>query len=56
MVTAYCVKCRKKVEMKNPSVVTLKSGRPAMKGICPVCGTKVFRIGKPPAGALKKAA
>lgn len=50
MVTGYCVKCRKKVEIKDPKEVTLKSGRPATKGTCPVCGTKVFRIG----GAKKK--
>jgi hypothetical protein len=24
----------------------LKNGRPATKGDCPACGTKVFRIGK----------
>jgi len=24
----------------------LKNGRPATKGICPHCGTKVYRIGK----------
>jgi hypothetical protein len=44
-VEAYCVKCRKKVEMKNPVAVTLKNGKPATKGICSVCGTGVFRIG-----------
>jgi len=49
MVEAYCVKCRKKVEIKDPQEVTLKSGRPAVKGKCPVCGTTVFRI-----GSLKK--
>ncbi|MEE9520356.1 MAG: DUF5679 domain-containing protein [Dehalococcoidales bacterium] len=43
---AYCFKCRKKVEMKNAERVTLKNGRPANKGICPNCGTKVFRIGR----------
>ncbi len=43
---AYCMKCRKKVEMKNPRAVTLKNGRPATQGTCPSCGTKVFRIGK----------
>ena len=48
MVTAYCVKCRKKVEMKDAEETKLKNGRPAMKGICPNFGTKVFRIGKPP--------
>ncbi|MFQ5970004.1 MAG: DUF5679 domain-containing protein [Nitrososphaerales archaeon] len=46
MTTAYCVKCRKKVEMKNPKAVTLKNKRPAMSGVCPHCGTKVFKIGK----------
>jgi len=34
--------------MKDAEETTLKNGRPAMKGICPNCGTKVFRIGKPP--------
>jgi len=43
---AYCFKCRAKREMKNPEKVTLKNGRPAVRGICSVCGTKVFRIGK----------
>ncbi|MEE9323372.1 MAG: DUF5679 domain-containing protein [Candidatus Aenigmarchaeota archaeon] len=46
MTTAYCVKCRKKVEMKDAKGVTLKNGKPATKGVCPDCGTKVFRIGK----------
>jgi len=46
MATAYCMKCRRKVEMRNPSRVTLKNGRPAMQGVCPVCSTKVFRIGR----------
>ena len=44
--TAYCMKCRKKVEMMSPKQVTMKNGRPATQGTCPVCGTKVFRIGK----------
>jgi DNA-directed RNA polymerase subunit RPC12/RpoP len=43
---AYCMKCRKKVEVKNPQAVTLKNGRPATQGACPSCGTRVFRIGK----------
>jgi RNase P subunit RPR2 len=43
---AYCFKCRKKIEVNNAQKVTLKNGRPATKGICPKCGTKVFRIGK----------
>jgi hypothetical protein len=43
---AYCVKCRTKKEVRNPQQITMKNGRPATTGICPVCGTKVFRIGK----------
>jgi DNA-directed RNA polymerase subunit RPC12/RpoP len=46
MATAYCMKCRKKVEIRNPKQVTLKNNSPAVQGVCPVCGTKVFRIGK----------
>ncbi len=45
MPQAYCMKCRTKREMKNPEKVTLKNGRPATKGACPNCGTKMFRIG-----------
>ncbi|HET7337407.1 MAG: DUF5679 domain-containing protein [Nitrosopumilaceae archaeon] len=47
MTQAYCVKCRKKVDISNPKEVKLKNGRPAVKGTCPKCGTNVFRIGKP---------
>jgi DNA-directed RNA polymerase subunit RPC12/RpoP len=42
---AYCVKCKAKVEIKNPEKITMKNGKPATKGECPNCGTKVFRIG-----------
>jgi ssDNA-binding Zn-finger/Zn-ribbon topoisomerase 1 len=41
---AYCVKCREKREMKDEEEVTMKNGRPAVQGICPVCGTKLFRL------------
>jgi len=46
MPQAYCVKCKANIEIKNPQNVTLKNGKPAIKGICPNCGTSVFRIGK----------
>jgi endogenous inhibitor of DNA gyrase (YacG/DUF329 family) len=42
---AYCVKCKKKVDIKDAQEVKLKNGKPAVKGKCPVCGTSVFRIG-----------
>ncbi|MBQ0104767.1 MAG: hypothetical protein KBT47_01885 [Armatimonadetes bacterium] len=42
---AYCVKCKAKKEMKNPQEITMKNGRPATTGVCPDCGTKMFKIG-----------
>ena len=46
MVVAYCFKCRKSREIRNPQPVTLKNGRPATEGVCDSCGTRVFRISK----------
>ena len=43
---AYCVKCRAKKEMKDTRAITMKNGKPATQGVCPTCGTKMFRIGK----------
>ena len=43
---AYCLKCRTKRDMKNAEQVTMKNGKPATKGICPECGTSMYRIGK----------
>ena len=40
---AYCVKCRAKREFEGEET-TLKNGRRAAQGKCPVCGTKVMRI------------
>jgi len=44
--TAYCMKCRKKVPIQNPKEVVLANGREAVQGTCPICGTKVFCMGK----------
>lgn len=43
-VTAYCVKCRTKRDMANAKEVSMKGGRSAMKGVCPVCSTGMYRI------------
>jgi len=40
----YCVKCKAKREISNANKVTMKNGRSAMKGTCPVCSTGMFRI------------
>jgi len=45
-VEAYCMKCKVKRAMLNPTEVTLKNGRPALRGTCEVCGTSLFRIGR----------
>ena len=42
----YCVKCKAKREIQDAKAITMKNGRPATQGVCPVCGTKMFRIGK----------
>jgi hypothetical protein len=40
------MKCRAKREIKDPKAIVMKNKRPATQGVCPSCGTKVFRIGK----------
>ncbi len=40
----YCVKCKAKKEMSDAKEVTMKNGRKALKGKCPVCGTGMYRI------------
>lgn len=48
MAEAYCVKCRQKREMKDAKEIEMKGKggmvRRAMKGVCPVCGTGMYRI------------
>ncbi|MBI2011989.1 hypothetical protein HYS91_04430 [Candidatus Daviesbacteria bacterium] len=41
----YCVKCRQKRDANNTEEVTMKNGKKAMKGVCSVCGTGMYRIG-----------
>ena len=48
MPEGYCVKYKTKREMKDPKEVEMngKGGkkRAAMTGVCPTCGTKMFKI------------
>ena len=46
MATGYCLKCKKQVEIQNAQAITMKNGKPATTGVCPNCGTKIFKIGK----------
>ncbi len=48
MLEAYCVKCKTKRDLKEPVPGFNASGAPITRGVCPVCGTKMVRIGKTP--------
>jgi hypothetical protein len=45
MTMMYCVKCRAKRDDPNAKPVKMKNGKDAVKGVCPVCGTAMFKIG-----------
>jgi DNA topoisomerase-1 len=48
---AYCVKCRTKREIKDPQPVFTDNATPATRGVCPVCGTTLYRMGRTDAHA-----
>lgn len=43
--TGYCMKCKTQRDIKGAKQITMKNGRPATEGTCPVCSTKIFKIG-----------
>ena len=43
--TGYCMKCKTTREITNSKPITMKNGRPATEGTCPVCSTRMFKIG-----------
>ena len=40
----FCMGCREKREIASAKNVTMKNGRPAIKGKCVACGTGMYRI------------
>jgi hypothetical protein len=40
------MKCKATKEMKDVQDIVMKNGRPAAKGNCETCGTKMFKIKK----------
>ena len=44
----YCVKCKAKREIQNPTAGFNKRGSAVVFGTCPECGTKIYRIGRVP--------
>jgi DNA topoisomerase I len=45
---AYCMKCKTKREIKDPVAQLNAKGSPVTIGTCPVCGTKLYRMGRTP--------
>src|SRR5579871_5738099 len=45
-IEAYCVRCKHMVEMESPEAVWTSKGTPGTRGVCPDCGSTVFRMGK----------
>ena len=45
MAEAYCVKCKAKREVKDPQHITMKNGKPALSGLCPVCAADLNEAG-----------
>lgn len=43
---AYCVKCKVKREIQQPQAGYNNAGSPYVSGVCGVCGTRVYRMGK----------
>ncbi len=41
---AYCMKCRKNIEIKDSQEIKLKNGSAAIHGVCPKCNTKVLAV------------
>ena len=46
---AYCFKCKTKRDLQNPQADFTANSTPMTRGSCPVCGTKLFRMGRTPA-------
>ena len=45
---AYCVKCKEKREMMDPVPTFTAAGTPMTRGVCPVCGTNLVKMGRTP--------
>ncbi len=48
---AYCMKCKTKREMNESQAAFNAKGSPVTIGACPICGTKLYRMGRTDAHA-----
>jgi DNA polymerase II large subunit len=46
MTEGYCPREKKIVQIKDGKTIKMKNGRTAVRGVCPDCGSKVYRIVK----------
>jgi hypothetical protein len=44
MAEGYCVKCKARQEISQAVEETMKNGRKAIKGKCPICDTVIFKF------------
>ena len=44
MAEGYCVRCKAKQPIAEAVEETMKNGRKAVKGKCPICGAVMFKI------------
>lgn len=45
MTIGYCVKCKEKREMKDEVIGKTSRGVNMVRGVCPICNTKMCKIG-----------
>lgn len=45
-IIARCMKCKTNRDMRNPQATTFRNGTKGYTGFCPVCGSKMAKIGK----------
>ena len=45
----YCFKCKEKREILQPQPEWSAGGSPGTRGICPVCGGTIYKMGRTPA-------
>ena len=40
----YCVRCKTRKGIEHAKTIVLRNGRRAVRGVCPDCGTGMYRI------------
>jgi|HubBroStandDraft_6_1064221.scaffolds.fasta_scaffold76440_3 hypothetical protein len=40
----FCLRCQQNRDLPDAEIVTLRNGRTALKGRCPLCFTSIFKL------------